>query len=176
MNSSFEAENRLKGKYRYLIVAANPGGKAWATANIKEFATYGEITDNGEMEGYPITNKEFAYSDKQYLTSAYRISTTGAGDQTNALARRYSASQCRCVSEMVIESDMLQYAEGARVSYAQNGGTLEITISASDTPDGIGDEITKFDIIAFNDYNTRLSDTIALNRKTIGEQISYSGN
>ena len=45
MNSSFEAENRLKGKYRYLIVAANPGGKAWATANIKEFAIYGEITE-----------------------------------------------------------------------------------------------------------------------------------
>ena len=54
-------------------------------------------------------------------------------------------------AKMVIESDMLQYAEGARVSYAQNGGTLEITISASDTPDGIGDEITKFDIIAFNE-------------------------
>lgn len=68
-------------------------------------------------------------------------------------------------------------SEGARVSYAQNGGTLEITISASDTPDGIGDEITKFDIIAFNDYNTRLSDTIALKQKNYRrEQISYSGN
>lgn len=169
MNSSFEAENRLKGKYRYLIVAANPGGKAWATANIKEFAIYGEITDNGEMEGYPITNKEFAYSDKQYLTSAYCISTTGAGDQTNASLGGIPQVNVGASAKMVIESDMLQYAEGARVSYAQNGGTLEITISASDTPDGIGDEITKFDIIAFNDYNTRLSDTIALNRKTIGE-------
>lgn len=46
---------------------------------------------------------------------------------------------------------------------------LKLQSPRPDTPDGIGDEITKFDIIAFNDYNTRLSDTIALNRKTIGE-------
>lgn len=70
---------------------------------------------------------------------------------------------------MVIRSDMLRFAEGARISYAQDGGKMRVKLSASDTATGDGRQIAKFDIYAEGGLATRLSDAISLNKDNIGD-------
>lgn len=68
---------------------------------------------------------------------------------------------------MLIESDMLKNAEAVLISYAQYGGELEVKLSAGDLPIADGEEIAKFKIKAENDFTTRVSDAILLDKSLV---------
>ena len=116
---------------------------------------------------YTTTDKEYAYSDKQYLTSPYCLTTNGAADQTNGSLGGTPQIRVGSSAKMLIESDMLKNAEAVLISYAQYGGELEVKLSAGDLPIADGEEIAKFKIKAENDFTTRVSDAILLDKSLV---------
>ena len=106
------------------------------------------------------SKKEYGYSEKQYLTSPYCVTTTGAGNQTNASLGGTPQIKVDSSAKLVIKSENLKYMEAACVSYAQNGGTLTVKLSAADTADSAAEEIAIFNVTAASDYDTRKTDII----------------
>ena len=116
------------------------------------------------------SDKEYGYSEKQYLTSPYCVTATGAGNQTNASLGGTPQINVASSAKLVIKSENLKYMEGACVSYAQNGGTLTVKLSAADTADTTAEEIAVFNVTAASDYDTRKTDIIDFDRSKIGDK------
>lgn len=107
-----------------------------------------------------------AQTEIYYLTEAHRITGSGTADQTNAGLG--GTPQIRVtegtVGRVVIDVANLSYVNGARISFAQNGGTLGLELTALTDPyaeEGVVllDE-TITDIAA--NYDTRYSESFTL--------------
>lgn len=115
-------------------------GNAWqitriyAWTNSKEGWVSGTITDftlDVENPVYapefpPFEQSETDYCEKQYLTAPYCVITDCASDGTNASLGGTPQIGVGKSARIVIKSEMLKYAEGARVSYTQDGGRMRV--------------------------------------------------
>ncbi len=102
-----------------------------------------------------------------YLTSDYRISSSGTSDQTNA-SLGYTP-QIKIAegtpAKIVIETERLSRTNSAVISYAQNGGILNVKLCAFEDAFAQSGRVlaeTEITNIAAN-YITRLSDLIEFN-------------
>lgn len=84
----YESENTLTGKYRYLIIASNNGGKnTWETTSVNEMALYAQIQDASPYEG------EISISENnKTVTSTYNIKYNNTENVFNGYLAVYDSN------------------------------------------------------------------------------------
>lgn len=104
-----------------------------------------------------------------YLTKAYCISSSGVIDQTNNGNPQIKISQ-GVTAKIVVQVKSLSQMKSARLSYAQNGGTLGIKLSAlADAGDESGTVLLDTTVTGIeSNYNTRLTEGLAFSTRASG--------
>ncbi len=140
----------------------------------------------GCMEGTFIVSSAEESDLRFYLTEDYRVSGSGVADQSNASLghtpqiRITEGTQAR----IVVEAEALSRNNNVAISYAQNGGTLSMKLSA--LTDANAESGTVLTDVTFTDiqanYYTRLSDIIEFDvmakedEKYMAIELSCSGS
>lgn len=104
---------------------------------------------------------EICESIKKYLTAPYCVKHENVNkDQINASLGNTPQIEIAAgkTAKLVFEFDYLNAFSSAKVSYAQNGGTLNVKLSVSETLEGTPVQIASFDMPTANNYDTKVSD------------------